>query len=366
MPGDKQSREIFLQAVAEQAQLLSKSTGIPAAKIQLLLITNAGLEGGTGETTAVGTLGYQEESHGRYQFNTATKAYGWNLLKNGWTVEDFYDDAKVVENWAPYVLGFYQQELAAGNSGGDAMRQAIFKAEHPKEMYKESALNGALSNASSILGDQTPSATGSIGTETSPGAEGGGGGNVESFQEDVRRALEAWQADPQNLNLKDVFEDASDRYEAAQGLFDTDSGSKALSDSIALGDFTRREAESKFGMWLDKERQATTLAIAEVNNRKAANEETRAQEAARAELGKGGPVLRGSGTYRYPQAFNDVLDKYREKLAGQAGGGGGTPTGAAAPGGESFRPDYDEMVRKPSPEPAWSPSNPWDDPKPGP
>ncbi len=367
----KQSLAIFLQAVKENAAKLAESTGIPQAEIELLLITNAALEGGAGETTGVGDNG---RSFGRYQFNTTpgSRGHGEVLMLQGWREDDFLDDAKVVAYWAPIVVAEYQKQLADGVTGGEAMRQAIFEAEDPFEIYPVSRFKTAINTAGGLMGDNVP-ASGAVGDTTTPSPTATGDESaIDSLQRDAQAALKAWQANPNDVDLMLAFQDARERYESGLGLFPDPAAaaSDKIAEGIALGDFTTRQAESEFSRFLRREQQATDLAISEINVGLAQNESTRQQEAARAKMGTAGvgAVHRASGTINLKSNFNTTLDRFRKQVAEQeaaAGAAAGAGDVAAPVEDAGFRPDFDAQLRPPE-EPAPGVGNPWDQPQPRP
>lgn len=298
----------FLAAVAEASKKYGPQYGIDPKELQLALVTTAGLEGGLGDTPGVGDNG---QSYGRFQFHTGG-GHGSTLLNQGWTIEDFYNDAKVVDHWAPLLAGTLASMKQNGYEGGEAIRQAAFALEKPAAMYPADRFNGVIQQASGLIGGAPVS--GSSGGSAF-GAEGGEVDTIrKKLQTRVSDALDAYQAsgDPQayaefQSALSDLayFEDSapegSDPNKAAQDAFD---------NAIKLGDFEGRQADRLYNRFADKADRARQTAETEISSVEDRNKSLIEQRQAAFGLNNQGP--RSDIATYYAPTYEDALAKWNK------------------------------------------------------
>lgn len=213
----------FLDAVSSSSQRYASQYGLTPEELQIALITTAGLEGGLGDTPGVGDGG---QSHGRFQFYTGG-GHGSTLLNQGWTIEDFYDDRKVVEHWAPLLAQSVANAKAQGYTGAEAIRQGAFALERPAAIYPVERFNSVLSQATGLAGGAPipPSAGGDA-----PGTQGGGAFDLSQFDipalpfstADYYGKLARWNALDRALGQYEAdweaYADALSEYESSSGF----------------------------------------------------------------------------------------------------------------------------------------------------
>jgi len=142
----------FYSAVKAASAKYAPQYGMTPAELEVALIALAASEGGLGEKPQVGDGG---KSHGRYQFHTGG-GHGSTLLNQGWTIDDFYNEAKVVDHWAPLLAQSIQSAKANGYSGTEAMRQGAFALERPAHIYNEDSWNANIAQAQEVAGATLP------------------------------------------------------------------------------------------------------------------------------------------------------------------------------------------------------------------
>lgn len=296
----------FLSAVAVASKKYAPQYGLSPSELQMLLITTAGLEGGLGDQPGVGDGG---ASHGRFQFNTAG-GHGSTLLNQGWTLDDFYDDNKVVDHWAPILAQSLATMKQQGYTGGEAMRQAAYAVERPAAIYPAERFNAVASQAAGLMGGAPVS---------SGGGSGGGGLDGDSIGQIRKRlqqaaldALSRYQStgDPdayaewqQTLFDLGTFEDSvpedSDPNKAAQDAFD---------NAIKLGDYEGRQADRAYSRWSDKATMARSAAeneIASVEDRNSNLIEQR-----QADFGLNGQGPRSNIATYYAPTYEKAVEKW--------------------------------------------------------
>ena len=352
----------FLLAVATASQKYASTYGLDSKELQLALIANAGLEGGLGDTPGVGDGG---ASHGRFQFNV-NGGHGATLLNGGWTLEDFYNDQKVVDHWAPILAQSLQTMKSKGYSGGEAIRQAAFAVERPAEMYPAERFNASLAQASGLMGG-------------APRVSQAGGNAVdgdlvsksrEALRKRVSDAIAKYDqtgAEPDYMELQKALFDLG-TFEDAQpaGGGDNDPAQKAFDNAIKLGDFNSKEADRLYSRWRDKNamaRDATVNEIASANN----FNETNAKLA---------PTIYDQGPKQLAETrvaprYELALDKWNQKfgagnepapsfnsglgLPGASFGGQSEPlaTPGAGASSDGFRPDWSIMTTPEESQPGY-------------
>ena len=355
----------FLLAVATASQKYASTYGLDSKELQLALIANAGLEGGLGDTPGVGDGG---ASHGRFQFNV-NGGHGATLLNGGWTLEDFYNDQKVVDHWAPILAQSLQTMKSKGYSGGEAIRQAAFAVERPAEMYPAERFNASLAQASGLMGG-------------APRVSQAGGNAVdgdlvsksrEALRKRVSDAIAKYDqtgAEPDYMELQKALFDLG-TFEDAQpaGGGDNDPAQKAFDNSIKLGDFNSKEADRLYSRWSDKSQMARDATEGQISS---------AQKSNQVNEGLASTIFERNGTGPKPLArtlmeprYEDALAKWNSRFgvgnepsasfnsgiglpgAGQQSAEVMPPTGGAITDPNAFRPDWGTMTRPEEREPGY-------------
>lgn len=320
-----QSQAIFLAAAAGAAQRIAKSYGLTPQELHLMLITAAALEGGIGDKTGVGDGG---QSHGRYQFYTGG-GHGTTLLRQGWTVQDFYDDRKVVEHWAPILAGSLVKMKKQGYTGGEAIRQAIYAAERPAVIYPMERFNNAVKSASGLMGGAPDlSSTQSTGAAAMSNVDPRYAALVESYNS----ALEGWQGSGAAQYTTDEYGNqlVTPEYQAYESAYlalqdyisvfgapdDPESGAdaaqRAFENQLAIEGFEETKLNNAFSRWLDKSNMARTSAVDEINSKMESNASRLDTQQARAESATPGLVHRAVEPYRIVPDYEKTLAKWNE------------------------------------------------------
>lgn len=137
---------------------------------------------------------------------------------------------------------------------------------------------------------------------------------ANAVYDDLRRR---YLEDPDSVSIDELIQARSLADQAQARLDDLDAvgydhGQDAFANSIALGDYQRRQADSAWQRWLDKRSMAEDAAKSEIATRQGHNAEQAQIEAARQENFGQGPQ---ASTITYlPQNYEDVLNKYLDKL----------------------------------------------------
>ena len=323
----------FLLAVATASQKYAGVYGLDPKELQFALLANAGVEGGLGDTTGVGDGGY---SFGRYQLNTTpgSDGHGESLLKQGYTLEQITDDAFQANYWAPHLAKNLAAVKAAGYTGGELLRQAVFQAEQPFEMYPAERFNASLAQASGLMGG-------------APRVSQAGGNAVDgdivsqsraALQKRVSDAIQKYgqtNAEADYMELQKALFDLG-TFEDAQpaGGGDNDPAQKAFDNAIKLGDFNSKEADRLYSRWRDKNAMARDAAVGQIESANATNE---AQSKLTQTIFDQGP--QSSGKTLLPPRYEDALARWNEKF-----GAGNEPapsfnSGLGLPGAPGFQPE---------------------------
>jgi hypothetical protein len=168
----------FLDALNKTVPRVAAQYGVDPIALLTTMVMAAHLEGGLGDQAGVGDNG---ASVGRFQYNTAG-GHGSTLLRQGYTREQIADDKFQVEDWTPIVARELAAALKSGLTGVDAYRQAIYKAERPRDMYPDDRVYSAANEAERLLG--VPVTTGSYGATTS--AQGQSQGQTQQQSNSAR------------------------------------------------------------------------------------------------------------------------------------------------------------------------------------
>lgn len=325
----------FLSAAAEFSYQMAPNYGLDPDELYLTVVTAAALEGGLGETPGVGDGG---QSHGRFQFYTGG-GVGTTLLNQGWSMDDFYDDRKVTQYWTPVLAASLIQQKANGYTGGEAIRQAIFAAERPAEIYSQSRFNNAIQIAAGYVGASVPPA----GTTPSSG-DVPYGNDVRGELSDARKryvdALRAAQAEPGNLDLTDAValaREEVDYYESVMaqssgGLSPEDRAQRQFENSLLLRDYRNDELDSAWSRWMDRQDLAERSAMGEIESAAASNKQAIETTLARQESSTPGLIHRATEPRRIIPGYEETLKKYLDRYNGQgpdqaSGGAAGGYTG---------------------------------------
>lgn len=320
----------FLAAAARASKKYANQYGLTPGELQLMILTTAALEGGLGEEPGVGDNG---KSFGRFQFHTGG-GHGTTLLNQGWTIEDFYNDEKVVDHWAPVLAQSLATIKQQGYSGGEAMRQAAFAAERPEKMYPADYFNGAATRAANLMGGAPPSSAGGGGGEVGGGMDGNGLESVrKKLQQQAKDAYDRWQATgdeealaefQQTLTDLDVLEgmipEGDDPSSRAQDAFD---------NAIKLGDYEGRQADRAYNRWASKSEMARTAAENEIASVEDRNKNLIEQRAADFKLNGQGP--RSDIATYYAPTYEEAVAKWN-KIFGVGSEPGGYSSGIPLPG----------------------------------
>ena len=318
----------FLAAVAKAAQDFAPQYGLDPKELQLAMITAAGLEGGLGEEAAVGDGG---ASVGRFQFQTVN-GHGRSLLDQGYTRDQIADDEFQAQDFAPEIASKLAAVKKAGMSGGEAIRQAIFAAERPAEIYNADRFNGVISGAANLMGGAPPPSSGVGGTAV-PGSNSDIDTIRKALQKRVSDALTKYngsgaQADYTELQkaLFDLgtFEDAIPNYQSSK-----DPAQQAFDNSIKLGDLNLRISDSAYQRWSDKNNLARAAATAQVNDAESKNKTNEAIAASYFQRNGQGPKPL-TETYMAP-TFDTALANWRDKFGAGSAQMPANYTGASVP-----------------------------------
>lgn len=302
----------FLTAVAAASQKYASQYGLTPKELQLALITTAGLEGGLGETPGVGDGGL---SHGRFQFHTGG-GHGTTLLNQGWTIEDFYDDAKVVDHWAPLLAQSIANAKRQGYTGGEAIRQGAYALERPAQIYPSERFNTVIEQAAGLIGEVPPPSGGGSSIDAQLA-----GGEVDTIRRGLQqRALELWETFQTTQSPEDyaafqgalfdiqVFEDAM------PGGSGNDAAQQAFENAIELGDFEGKEADRLYNRWRDKATLARTAAEGEISLRSDHNERNVALQEARNQSMTPGLLPRPTDAGYIAPDYERILNRWNERF----------------------------------------------------
>ena len=359
----------LVQAVMEQApriaELHKAYANAPTVDIlRAMALLAARLEGGAGDEPGIGDGGL---SHGWFQFYEGG-GVGTELLNEGWTREDFYNEAKVVEYWLPRLSYSY---MNTKGSGAERIRNAIFELERPAQMYSNANWNAAVgmieqevgglpsvpegtySSGDPAWGNQgdgrpggdsedfggvppsgetgevpyaggagTPGATeeppDSDGSTVTPpagvSALGSGGQWTSRYQDQFDRAAQRF------LRVSEVYtgqegDPNEGEYLAAYQALQTiqtlmEQETSSIETAISLGDYSREEAESLHDRAMDRADRAYTDAVGELDTKVAHNEMREEQRQARMGAIDAESVATPSTSFFRDLDFESTLNKY--------------------------------------------------------
>ena len=183
----------FLSAVQAAAAIHAPKYGLTPDELARAVITAAGLEGGLGEEAATGDNG---KSVGRFQYYT-NGGHGSTLLEQGYTIEQIADDVFQANDWTP-VIASHLAAAKKNYSGPEAVRQAIYAAERPAQIYGAERFNSVWQAAG--------------GTGTS------GGAGMASSDWETRYAAKYARWDALDRKVR-AYGDENTFYKKGQGLF---------------------------------------------------------------------------------------------------------------------------------------------------
>jgi len=185
----------FHSAVKAAAAKYAPQYGLSPAELEHALLVDANLEGGLGDTAAVGDGG---DSEGRFQYNFKS-GHGATLVNQGVSRAVAASDEFQANDWAPILASHLKDQHDMGRTGPQAIRDAIFNSERPAEMYPTGRVNGAISAANGLTGQSVAAVGDGAGYGSNGGGGGPGGAPVgNSFYDKLAPIYSTWKA----LDLK--------------------------------------------------------------------------------------------------------------------------------------------------------------------
>lgn len=359
----------FLSAVARVSPQIAPQYGLTPQELQIALITTAAVEGGLGERPGVGDNG---QSFGRFQFFTGG-GHGTTLLNRGWTIEDFYDETRVVEHWAPHMARAIANAKKQGFTGGEALRQGAFALQRPFAIYPAERWNTALRRATEIAGGAPPVPAGQPTTAQQLSAPTGAGPPSPTpgpsppgtpvpagqdpvaiirahLQAEAMRAIEQYlhTRSADDYNTMSLAIEALSRFEAGQpAAAQNDPAQRAFDNAITLGDFEARQADRLYGRWRDKNELARIATDLDLQRREAHNIANVRLAEARNQSPTPGLLPRVLDAGYAPVSFDEALAKWRRTFGAEgeappphvpSGIGLPPPPAAAGPGAGAVLP----------------------------
>lgn len=355
----------FLAAIDAASAQVAPKYGLTADELRRAMLTVAALEGGLGERAGVGDGG---NSHGRFQFNFAG-GVGSTLEKQGMSREAIADDVFQANYWTPVIAQHLAAAKAKHGDTPEAVRQAIYAAERPAEIYDSGRFNQAFANAGGR-------GTVTEGAMTQPSGGGGFGRDYRDptvdaeYQKRKKRYFDAYQKwidagrpaawkidgqtgepapDPENpvgfeyasalMDLKE-FTDSLGTPSRTQG---DDPAQQAFENRVKLGDFELRTASEAWRRYTDKLEAAKGNAQNEISDALKRNQQ---------ENDPNNPNARWSGGYTYAPLYAKAFERWKSEMGvgeapglpnpdygplpspgGQGGASGSTPPGPEMPPG---------------------------------
>lgn len=142
----------FRRAVKEAAAEHAATYGLSPQELEFALLMTAALEGGLGEEAGINDSP-GEYSVGRFQFNTSG-GHGSTLLNQGYTLAQISDDEFQAHHWAPLLAAQLADVKEEGLTGIEAVRQAAFRLERPRELYPMSRVTTSADAAQALMGGE--------------------------------------------------------------------------------------------------------------------------------------------------------------------------------------------------------------------